>query len=376
MSTIHKGHRYVDDAMRDACLSVLESHRYYLGMENDTFEREVAEFLGVKHAISVNSGSSAMFLILQALGIGEGDEVLVQSSGFVTLAEAVANTGARPRFIDVELETYNLDPSLLEAALTPNVKAIVPAHTYGHPAAMADIKAFAQRHHLYIIEDCCHAFGAVYHGEYTGSLGDAGFLSFAGKGISVCGLGGMALTNDDGLAAEVRLLRDHGRPRSADGSRFYEVLRVGYNLRLSELHAALGRVQLGYLSEWNKQRRANAQRYNELFTERGLPIHLPVTKPNVVHAFLHYTIRVMAEHRDPLKAFLAERGIESSILYPTSQHLLPPYQTMLGCRPGDYSCSEQMTAEILSLPNHPSLTEAELNTVADAVTAYFEARGG
>lgn len=372
MPTISKGHNFVDDAMREACLRVLESHKYYLGAENDSFEQEVAEFLGVKHAISVNSGSSAMFLILHALGVGAGDQVIVQASGFVTLAEAVANTGAYPRFIDVELDTYNLDPALLEQIITPQVKAIVPAHTYGHPAAMHEIRAFAKHHDLYVIEDCCHAFGAQFEGVNAGNLGDTGFLSFAGKGISVCGLGGMALTNDDIVANEIRLLRDHGRPRSADGARFYDVTRVGYNLRLSELHASIGRVQLTYLNGWNERRRENARRYNEIFDSRGIPVQCPRTKPETVHAFLHYTLRVDGQQRDALRDYLAQKGIESTILYPISLHLLPPYQSMLNHAPEDFPRSLQMTQEIVSLPNHPSLSPEELQTVADAVTAFFD----
>ena len=372
MLTIRKGHQYVDEVMREACLATLDSHQYYLGPQNEMFEQGVAEFLGVQHAVAVNSGSSAMFLILKALGIGPGDEVIVQSSGFVTLAEAVANAGARPRFIDVELDTYNINTALLDAVLTPQTKAIVPAHTYGHPACMDKILDFARQFALDVIEDCCHAFGAQYRHQYVGALGTAGFLSFAGKGISVCGLGGMILTNDDQLAEEVRLLRDHGRPRSADGQRFYEITRIGYNLRLSELHAAIGRVQLGHLDEWNERRRNNAEAYNRIFEEQDLPIVCPRTLPDMVHAFLHYTIRVPSDHRDSLKVYLAERGIQTSILYPIAQHLLPPYRQMLNHQPGDFACSEEMIEQILSLPNHPSLTEDELNTVAQAVIEYFQ----
>lgn len=372
---IGKGHNYVDDAMRAAMLATLDSHQYYLGQQNDNFEREVAGFLHVKHAVAVNSGSSAMFLILKALGVGPGDDVIVQSSGFVTLAEAVADVGARPRFIDVELETYNLDVTQLEAVLTPQTKAIVPAHNYGHPADMVAIRAFAKQHDLYIIEDCCHAFGAQQHGVYVGGIGNAGFLSFAGKGISVCGLGGMVVTNDDVLAQEVRLLRDHGRPRDADGQRFYNITRVGYNLRLSELHAAIGRAQLVHLADWNDRRRANAARYTEIFTARALPVICPQTLPDNVHAFLHYTLRMGSEHRDRLKTYLADCGIQSSILYPVTQHLLPPYQALLGHEADDFPRSVQMTAEVLSLPNHPALTGEELQTVADAVTRYFEQEG-
>ena len=225
-----------------------------------------------------------------------------------------------------------------------------------------------------MIEDCCHAFGAQYRGQYAGGVGTAGFLSFAGKGISVCGLGGMIVTDDDQLAQETRLLRDHGRPRSADGQRFYEITRIGYNLRLSELHAAIGRVQLDYLDEWNERRRNNAAAYNQIFAEQELPIVRPQTSPDVVHAFLHYTIRVPADHRDPLKTWLGERGIQTSILYPAVQHLLPPYRQMLDHQPGDFPRSEATIEQILSLPNHPSLTDAELATVAQAVIEYFQSQ--
>ena len=374
MRVISKGHQYVDEAMRAAALATLDSHQYYLGPQNDNFERGVAKYLGVRHAVAVNSGTSAMFLILKALGIGPGDEVIVQSSGFVTLAEAVATVGARPRFIDIEMETYNIDADLLDAALTPRTKAIVPAHTYGHPARMDAILDFARRNALAVIEDCCHAFGAQYGQQYAGALGDAGFLSFAGKGISVCGLGGMIVTDDDQLAQETRLLRDHGRPRSADGQRFYEITRIGYNLRLSELHAAIGRVQLDYLDEWNERRGKNAAAYNRVFAEQELPIVRPQTSPDVIHAFLHYTIRVPADHRDLLKTWLGERGIQTSILYPAAQHLLPPYRDMLDHQPGDFPRSEAMIEQILSLPNHPSLTDAELATVAQAVIEYFQSQ--
>ena len=374
MRVISKGHQYVDEAMRAAALATLDSHQYYLGPQNDNFERGVAKYLGVRHAVAVNSGTSAMFLILKALGIGPGDEVIVQSSGFVTLAEAVATVGARPRFIDIEMETYNIDTDLLDEALTPRTKAIVPAHTYGHPARMDAVLDFARRNALAVIEDCCHAFGAQYGQQYAGALGDAGFLSFAGKGISVCGLGGMIVTDDDQLAQETRLLRDHGRPRSADGQRFYEITRIGYNLRLSELHAAIGRVQLDYLDEWNERRRNNAAAYNQIFAEQELPIVRPQTSPDVVHAFLHYTIRVPADHRDPLKTWLGERGIQTSILYPAAQHLLPPYRDMLDHQPGDFPRSESTIEQILSLPNHPSLTDAELATVAQAVIEYFQSQ--
>jgi dTDP-4-amino-4,6-dideoxygalactose transaminase len=368
---ISKGHNYVDDEMKRACMDVLDSHQYYLGPQNDQFEAEVASFLGVRHAVAVNSGSSAMFLILQALGIGPGDEVIVPAAGFVTLAEAVAEVGARARFVDIEMETYNLDPEGLDEALTTSVKAIVPAHDYGHPADMDAIEDFAQRHDLFVVEDCCHALGAAYRGKHVGGLGTAGFLSFAGKSVSVCGLGGMVTTNDERLAHEIRLLRDHGRPRS-QGQRFYDIQRVGYNLRLSELHAAIGRVQLRHLEDWNKRRRDHAAYYTEAFKRAGLPIVCPTTRSGVTHAFLHYTIRVDADYRDGLKDFLAERGIQTSVLYPVVLYLLPPYVEAWGHRAGDFPNADLFTDEILSLPSHPSLTEDMLALVVSTVTDFFQ----
>ncbi|MGQ0568891.1 MAG: DegT/DnrJ/EryC1/StrS family aminotransferase [Armatimonadota bacterium] len=371
MLSILKEHAYVDEEMKRVCAEVLDSHQYYMGPQNDRFEAEMAAHLGIRHAIAVNSGTSAFFLILKALGIGPGDEVIVPAMGFVTLAEAVAVVGARARFVDVEPETYNMDPARLEAALTPAVRAVVPAHNYGHPAEVDAVMTFARRHNLRVIEDCAHALGATYRGRSAGSWGDAAFTSFAGKIISVCGLGGMVMTNDDGIAQEVRLLRDHGRPRSG-GVRFYEIQRSGYNLRLSELHAAIGRVQVQYLDAWNARRREHAARYNDAFSLVAAPVVCPITRPQVVHAFLHYTIRTDAARRDALRSHLAGRGIQSSILYPMELHLLQPYREAWGHRPGDFPVAEQMTGEILSLPNPPSMTDAMRDMVVSAVRDFFK----
>jgi dTDP-4-amino-4,6-dideoxygalactose transaminase len=367
---ILKEHGHVDDAMRRAVLEVLDSRTYYMGPQNDQFEGDVARYLGVRHAVAVNSGTSAMFLILKAMGIGPGDEVIVPAMGFVTLAEAVATAGARPRFVDVEPETFNLDPAKLEAARSSATRAVVPAHKYGHPADLDALLKFAVRNSLRLVEDCCHGFGAAYRGTYTGGIGDAGFLSFAGKSISVCGLGGMVVTNDDALAQEVRLLRDHGRPRSG-GARFYEIHRIGYNMRLSELHAAIGRAQLPHLTAWNARRRAHAAAYNDAFERRRVPVVPPPTQPDVEHAFLHYTIRVPDGRRDALRAHLTVRGIQSSILYPIELHLLEPYRKAYGHSRGDFPVAEQMTQEVLSLPNPPSMTDGQRAEVIDAVEAFF-----
>jgi dTDP-4-amino-4,6-dideoxygalactose transaminase len=368
--TLRKGFNYVDEAMRQAVLEVLESRDYYLGPQNDAFEEELATTVKARHAVAVNSGTSAMMLILKAMGIGPGDEVVVPAMGFVTLAEAVAVLGATPRFVDVEETTFNLDPSQLEAVLSPRVKAVVPAHKYGHPAEMATLQQLAQEYGFRIIEDGCHALGAAYRQQPVGVLGDAGFFSFAGKIISVCGLGGMVVTNDPSLAQEVRLLRDHGRPR-AKGKRFYEITRIGYNLRLSELHAAIGRVQLRHMETWNQHRRDNAQAYNQAFAAAGLPLITPQTMPHCLHAFLHYTVRVPNGQRDALKDHLHHHGIESTILYPEDLHLLAPYRNLLGHQPGDFPCSEAMTQQVLSLPNHPDVSSVEIKQVVEVVEQFY-----
>lgn len=368
---VSKGFNYLDDAMKEACLETLASGQYYLGPQNDNFEKEVAEFLDVKHAIAVNSGTTGMFLILQALGLEQDDEILVPAMGFVTLAEAPAVLGMRARFCEVETTTYNLDPERLDEFCTDRVKALVPAHNYGHPADMDAIMDFARKNSLRVIEDCAHSFGAKYRGQCVGTLGDAGFLSFAGKGISVCGLGGMVVTDDDDIAQEIRLLRDHGRPRS-QGVRFYEILRAGYNVRLSELHAAIGRVQLPHLPDWNARRRDNASRYNSALEKEGVPVTCPTVSPDVEHAFLHYTIRVDASVRDDLSAFLQDRDIRTSVLYPTELFLLPPYSEAWGHQSGDFPVSEMVTREILSLPNHPGLSGADIREVVQAVVEFFD----
>lgn len=369
---VRKGFNYVDDAMRQAALDVLDSHQYYLGPQNDGFEREVEAFLGCDHAVAVNSGTSGMFLILKALGIGRGDEVIVPAMGFVTLAEAVAVADATPVFVEVEPVTYNLDPAAVRAAITERTRAVVPAHKYGHPADMRALAEIAREHALHVIEDACHAFGAEVDGRRVGALGTAGFLSFAGKSISVCGLGGMVVTNDATLANEVRLLRDHGRPR-AKGERFYDIQRAGYNLRLSELHAAIGRTQLPQLERWNERRRANADRYNAAFAAAGLPLGLPTTLDGYLHAYLHYTVRVEGGKRDALQAHLASDGIESTILYPQDLHLLAPYRDLLGHREGDFPIAERLTSEVLSLPNHPDLSDADAAAVLASVSRFFGA---
>jgi len=371
---VRKAFDHVDAEMMTAIQRVLEARHYYLGPENEAFEEEVARYLGCDHAVAVNSGTSGMFLILKALGIGPGNEVIVPAMGFVTLAEAVAVTGATPVFADVEDVTYNLDPAAVRSLITDATKAIVPAHKYGHPADLASLGALASERGIALVEDACHAFGAAYQGRRVGPIGTAGFLSFAGKSISVCGLGGMVVTNDASLATEVRLLRDHGRPR-AKGERFYDIQRIGYNLRLSELHASVGRVQLQHLETWNEARRGRAADLNEGLAAAGVPVRLPQTLPGCVHAFLHYTIAVPNGQRDALRAHVQEAGVDASILYPQDLHLIAPYKALLGHEEGDFPIAEGLTRQVLSLPNHPGLSDADIETIVASVASFYRHQG-
>lgn len=369
---VRKAFDYVDAEMKSAMERVLEARHYYLGPENEGFEEEVASYLGCDHAVAVNSGTSGMFLILKALGIGPGDEVIVPAMGFVTLAEAVAVAGATPVFADVEEVTYNLDPADVQGRITDATKAIVPAHKYGHPADLERLGAIAAERGIPLVEDACHAFGAAFQGRRVGPIGTAGFLSFAGKSISVCGLGGMVVTNDAALANEVRLLRDHGRPR-AKGERFYDIQRIGYNLRLSELHAAIGRVQLRHLETWNDARRARAADLNAGLAAAGVPVRVPETLPGYVHAFLHYTVAVPDGQRDALRRHVQDAGIDASILYPQDLHLIGPYQALVGHVKGDFPVAESLTSQVLSLPNHPNLSAADVDAIVGAVASFYGA---
>lgn len=368
---IKYGHGYVDDAMRAAVNRALDSEVYFQGTETDGFEREFAAAYGVKHAVTVNSGSSALFLILLGLGIGPGDEVLVPAAGFVTVGESVLNVGATPVFIDIEDETYAMDLGKVEEKIGPRAKAIIPVHTYGHPMDMDRVLELAARRGLVVIEDCAHANGARYSGRKVGTMGRCGFFSFAGKSMSVAGLGGMVITDDDDLAREVRLRRDHGRARNV-GQDWYRMERIGHNLRLSELHAAIGRVQLTHLDEWNARRRENAAQYTRLLAESGVPLRAPVIRPWAEHAFLHYTIRARSlEERRGLVKHLEGKGVDLKVIYPMTIPQLPAFQERLGIPAGSLPVAEKVVDEILCLPVNPKITPENIGYVVEGIQSFY-----
>jgi dTDP-4-amino-4,6-dideoxygalactose transaminase len=323
---------------------VLRSGQFILGPEVEAFEREVAEYLGVKHAIGLNSGTDALFIGLRALGISPGDEVITTPFTFFATAEAISLVGATPVFIDIDPRTFNLNPELIEEKITPRTKAILPVHLYGCPSEMAPILALAKQHDLKILEDCAQAFGATYQGKKVGTLGHAGAFSFfPSKNLGAYGDGGLLATNDDQIAETARMLRAHGSKRK------YFNEAIGYNSRLDALQAAILRVKLPYVDAWNQARREAAQQYNQLLAET---VGLLLPEASEGHVFHQYTVRILEGRRDELQRKLDAVGIGTMVYYPVPIHQLPVYRYPAHSIPE----AERAATEVLSLPIWPQMT--------------------
>jgi len=346
---------------------VLESGQFIMGPEVKAFETEVAAYLGVKHAIGVNSGTDALVIGLRAAGVGPGDEVITTPFSFFATAESISNVGAKPVFVDIDPESFNLDPHKLEATITPRTKAILPVHLFGRPAAMGQIMELAHKHGLKVVEDCAQSFGARYwgdctecnedcaaatrdelRGKYTGAMGDVGAFSFfPSKNLGAYGDGGLIATNDDAVAEAARMLRTHGSKQK------YQNEVLGYNSRLDSIQAAILRVKLPHIDGWNQGRRRGAKTYNELLA------NVPgVVTPKLVdgHAFHQYTIRVLDGKRDAVQQRLKEAGISTMVYYPVPQDRLPVYEGEYGV----FEASEQVAKEVLSLPIWPELNSPKI----------------
>lgn len=349
------------DEILGAVAEVLDGMHLFLGPNQQAFEREFAEYCGTAEAIGVSNGTDAIELALRALGIGAGDEVITQPNSFIATAEAISAVGATPVFVDVDINTSTLDPLLLETAITPRTKAIIPVHLYGRPADMPAIVEIARRHGVTVIEDACQAHGATLNGRRAGSLGDLACFSFYfSKNLGAYGEGGAVTTNDPELAGKVRLYRDHGsRVR-------YQHEVVGRNARLDEIQAAILRIKLRHLDDWNQQRRANAAKLSAALA--GTSLVLPVPGGDTVREVFHLYV-VCHPNRDALKDFLTERGIGTGIHYPLPIHLQPAYSS-LGYRPGSFPVTEQLAPQILSLPMYAELTDDHIARIADAVRAF------
>jgi dTDP-4-amino-4,6-dideoxygalactose transaminase len=343
-----------------AIASVLSRSAYVGGSDIDDLERWFAAYCGVSHAIGVSSGTRALELVLRALQIGVGDEVITSANTFIATAAAITAAGARPVLVDVDETTGNLDPNLVERAITAKTKAIMPVHLYGRPAAMEDIGAIARRRNIAVIEDAAQAHGARYRGARAGALGTAACFSFyPTKNLGAFGDAGLVTTDDAALAARVRLLRDHGRVSK------YEHDVVGYTARLDNLQAAVLRVQAEKLDEWNARRRQVAGWYHEL-----LPAGAIWTKDDPRDECVYHLFVVRVQERDELRAHLDEQGISTGIHYPVPVHLQPAYR-QLGYSVGNFPITERLTREIVSLPMHPFLTRADVEHVAAAIASFL-----
>jgi dTDP-4-amino-4,6-dideoxygalactose transaminase len=348
-----------DDLMR-AVEGVLRSGKFILGPNVNAFEEEIAEYLGIKHAIGVNSGTDALMISMRALGIGPGDEVITTPFTFFATAESISNVGATPVFVDIDPITFNIDPELIEPATTPQTKAILPVHLYGHPAEMGRIMSIAEAHGLKVVEDCAQAMGAVYQGRKVGTFGQANAFSFfPSKNLGAFGDAGLVTTDDDEVAEVARMLRAHGSKRK------YENEMLGYNSRLDELQAAILRVRLRGLDGRNEDRRGVANEYRSLL--QTLPnVILPTEAPVARHVFHQYTVRIPSG-RDVMAARLAEEGVETAIYYPVPIHWLPAYRSGGESLPA----AERVVSQVLALPIWPEpmgeLQRRRVAKVADAV---------
>ena len=332
---------------------ILESTQYILGPKVLELEQKIARYHGVSEAIGVASGTDALHLAVEALGIGEGDEVITTPFTFFATAEAIFYTGATPVFVDIEPDTMNIDPAKIEEKITDRTKAILPVHIFGHPADMDKIGSIAQKHKLLIIEDCAQSFGAEIRGRKTGSFGDAGCFSFyPSKNLGAFGDGGMVLLQDPLTAADIRQLRNHGSKGA------YKHEKVGFNSRLDEIQAGILLVKFKRIDEYNEKRRQRAVLYNEFLSDR---VTRPVERPGMKHVYHQYTLR--SKKRNEIQKALRDRDISSVVYYPVPLHLQEAV-SFLGHKKGDFPVAEEAAERVLSLPIYPELPEEAVKEIA------------
>jgi dTDP-4-amino-4,6-dideoxygalactose transaminase len=352
-------HVVLHDVLAQAATRVLVSAEFILGREVEDFECEFAAYCGCEHGIGVDSGTSAIELALRAYGVGPGDEVIVPANTFMATALAVSCAGATPVLIDVDPATLTLDVTRLEDTVTARTRAVIPVHLYGHPADMDPLLEIARRRHLLVIEDACQAHGARYRGRPVGSLGDAAAFSFyPSKNLGACGDAGMVVTNDGDAAMALKLLRNYGQAQ-----KYHHIVR-GFNHRLDTLQAALLRIKLTHLDDWNTARHVRAAVYERML---GDAVVTPTETDACARVWHLYVIQSAA--RDRLQAFLTARGIGTGIHYPVPIHLQAAYRD-LGYRHGSFPVTERAAAQILSLPMYPELPLSAVAEVADAVCAF------
>jgi dTDP-4-amino-4,6-dideoxygalactose transaminase len=355
------------EEMHAAVLRLLDSQAYILGPETARLEAELAGYTNTRHAIACASGSDALLLALMALDIKAGDEVITTPYTFFATASAITRLGARPRFVDIEADTFNLDAEQIEAAITPRTRAIMPVHLYGQCADMTAIGDIAARHNLPVVEDAAQAIGATDDGRAAGSIGEVGCFSFyPAKNLGAAGDAGLMTTNDNELAARLRVLRVHG-----ETSRYHHKY-VGINSRLDGIQAAVLRVKLPHLDAWSDARARNAATYQQLFADAGLlnAITLPHVRDNCRHIFNQFVVRIADGNRDALAAHLAAHNIGTAIYYPVPLHLQECFD-FLGYTVGDFPVAEQAARETLALPVYPELTIEQQQHVVTNIGHFF-----
>lgn len=355
----------IENEVREAIDGVLKSQMFIMGPEVTAFEQEIADFCGATNGIGVSSGTDALLVSLMALGIGPGDEVITSPYTFFATAGAIARLGAKPVFVDIDHDTYNIDPGLIEAVITTKTRAILPVHLFGQCAEMDSVLDLARHYEFPVIEDAAQAIGATDKGRHAGSMGTAGCFSFfPSKNLGGYGDGGMVLTSDGELAEKIKVLRVHGsKPKY-----FHEV--IGGNFRLDALQAAVLRVKLRYLAQWSGERAQNAEMYNRKIAACGISqgrLSMPVIRQES-HIYHQYVIRT--PERDGLEAYLREYGIGCQIYFPLSLHGQECFKN-LGYKPGSLPQSEKAAEETLAIPVYPEMTEEQIDYVVSVIAEYF-----
>lgn len=354
-----------DKEMEKAAVDALSSERFVLGESVFRFEEEFAKYCNVDYAVSTNSGTDALRIALLALGIIPKLQVITTAASFIATSNAVLHAGAAPTFADINMETYTVDPQKIEQAIEARTKAVIPVHLYGYPAEMFSISDVARKHGLYVVEDACQAHGAHYQGKKVGSLGDVACFSFyPSKNMTVAGDGGILVTNNRKLASKSAKLRDCGRK-----SQYIHDL-IGYTSRLNTVNAAVGRVQLKHLDEWNEKRRRNAEAYGRLLSD-VVELTLPPKGNRKTRPVYHLYV-VRTEHRGDLKKWLESKGVQCGVHYPLPIHLQPIYRKMYGFRKGMYPMSEELCKTCLSIPMYPELSKNEIDFISEEIHEFFE----
>jgi dTDP-4-amino-4,6-dideoxygalactose transaminase len=353
--------------LEEAFRRVVESGQYILGPFVEAFERDLAQYVGARHAVGVSSGTDALTVAMMALGIGPGDEVITTPFTFFCTASCVTRLGARPVFVDINPRTFNIEADAIEGAITERTRAIIPVHLFGLPANLEPILELAKKHNLRVIEDAAQALGARYEGKPVGPIGDIGCYSFyPTKNMPALGDAGACVTNDDELAEKLRILRVHG----LEPGRNYFYRSIGGNFRLDALQAALLSVKLPHIEGWNDRRRVLADRYGRSLEE--LPVSTPFEPSTRHHVYSNYTVRVRAGSRESLLNSLQAAGVAARVYYPLPLHLQPAFES-LGHRAGRFPVAEAAAREVLSLPIYPEMTEAVQDEVIAELRDYFRA---